>query len=275
LSAIRTFTKVSAAYDAFLRGWEHFRRATPRDYAKAIPYFEQAIKLDHDYGRAYAALALVHQWKAATAWHRTIEDFTTDTITAINRNLREAKKHPTSTYHQVAGTLATGYRLYPEAIANFNEAIALDPSDSWSYAYMARALALAGQPTEAIQYIRTAMRVDPHYPPIFLSFLGLAQFDLEQFEQAAVSLEKATSLNPEDSAGLLLLGATYGYLGRKQEAKSAVAAYDALGHRHGRPPIPATYAWGDWDFRSRADRDRLFNGLLLAGVPERAPSKQR
>ncbi|MGH6893480.1 MAG: adenylate/guanylate cyclase domain-containing protein [Dongiaceae bacterium] len=268
-------TKVPAAYDAFLRGWEHFRRATPEDYVKAIPYFEQAIKLDPDYGRAYAALALDYYWEGTTAWHRGVSDFTAEISIAIDPNLREAEKHPTSTAHQVAGLLAFGYGLFPKAIAEFNEAIALDPSDSWSYAYMARTLAFAGRPIEAMQYIRTAMRVDPHYPPIFLAFQGLAQFGLERYEEAAVSLEQATQLNANDSSGLLLLGAAYGYLGRKNEAKSAIAAYDALGRRHGRPPITATFAWGTWSYLKRADQDRLFKGLLLAGVPERMPAKPR
>ena len=45
-------TNVSEAYDAFLRGWEHYQRTTPQDFVSAIPYFEQAIKLDPNYGRA-------------------------------------------------------------------------------------------------------------------------------------------------------------------------------------------------------------------------------
>jgi adenylate cyclase len=56
-------TSVPAAYDAFLRGWEHYRRTTPEDFAKAIPHFEQAIGLDPHYSRAYAA----HQNSAAFA----------------------------------------------------------------------------------------------------------------------------------------------------------------------------------------------------------------
>ena len=53
-------TTVPEAYDAFLRGWEHYQRTTPEDFVKAIPYFERAIELDPDYGRAHAALAMVY-----------------------------------------------------------------------------------------------------------------------------------------------------------------------------------------------------------------------
>ena len=46
-----------AAYDVFLRGWEHLLRKSPEDAVKAIALFEQALKLDPNYSRAYAALA--------------------------------------------------------------------------------------------------------------------------------------------------------------------------------------------------------------------------
>ncbi|NJM91341.1 MAG: tetratricopeptide repeat protein [Rhodospirillaceae bacterium] len=268
-------TKVPAAYDAFLRGWDHYRRATKDDYAKAIQYLEQATALDPEYGRAYAALALVHETTATSGWHRGEGDFTTDTTITIDRYLRVAERYPTSTYYQAEGLSATDIGLYRDAADAFAKAIALDPSDSWSYALMARLLTLWGRPTEAMPYIQTAMRVDPRYPPVYLSFLGLAQFNLGQYEQAANSLAKATSLNREDAAGFLLLGATYGHLGRKAEARTAVAAFDALMHQRGLPPITATYAWGTWGFKKREDRDRLYDGLILAGVPERIPSKSR
>ncbi len=272
---IQQETKSTAAYDAFLRGWEHFRQATPEDYSAAIPYFQQAVKLDPDYGRAHAALALVRYWRASLSWSQNFGDLTTETNIAIGASLREAAKHPTPTYYQMAGLMAAGYGLHPEAIADFNQAIALDPSDSWSYAFMARSLAFFGRPAEALQYVKTAMRVDPHYPPIYLSFQGLAQFGLKQYQDAALSLEQATRLNPDDAAGLLLLVATYGYLGRTEEAKAVFAAHEALVHRRGRPPTTAIYAWGTWGYGMRPEKDHLFEGLILGGVPERLPANPK
>ena len=141
-------TEMPAAYDAFLRGWEHFRRSTPQDFDLAIPYFEQAIALDPGYGRAHAAMALVHCAKALTVWSRGNGALSANTGRVIEQHLQEAKKKPTSTSHQASGVLASGFGLYPEAINEFKEAIALDPSDSWSYAYMARALTFAGRPRQ-------------------------------------------------------------------------------------------------------------------------------
>ena len=53
-------TACLAAYDEFLRGWEHYQRTTPADFVAAIPHFERAIALDPSYARAHAALAMVY-----------------------------------------------------------------------------------------------------------------------------------------------------------------------------------------------------------------------
>ena len=56
------------AYDAFLKGWDHYRRWTPEDFREAIPYFEKAIELDPNYGRAYAALASIYMEATLRIW---------------------------------------------------------------------------------------------------------------------------------------------------------------------------------------------------------------
>ena len=62
------------AYDAFLKGWEHYRRWTPEDFRKAIPYFERAIELDSHYGRAYAAMASTYleTWQRQWDWPQVL-----------------------------------------------------------------------------------------------------------------------------------------------------------------------------------------------------------
>ena len=55
-------TSVPAAYDAFLKGWGYYQRQTPEDFGRARGYFEQALELDANYGRAAAALSAIY-WK--------------------------------------------------------------------------------------------------------------------------------------------------------------------------------------------------------------------
>jgi adenylate cyclase len=95
---------------------------------------------------------------------------------------------------------------YQDAVAEFKDAIGLDPGDAVSYISMADALSLEGHAAEALPLIETAMRLDPHHPPYFHSSLGMAQYKLQQFKDAAASFEEAARLDP--SAMRLAMGAS-------------------------------------------------------------------
>jgi TolB-like protein/class 3 adenylate cyclase/Flp pilus assembly protein TadD len=260
-------TSVPAAYDAFLRGWEHYRRSTPDDYAKAIPYFEEAIRLDPEYGRAYAALALVFFQSQDFYWSASLGLSRAEAYEKAEDYLGKAQqKRPTSTTHYVAASMARGAHAYATGIAGFKEAIVFDPGDSWSYAQLALTLNFAGRSAEALPFIKTAMRLDPHYPPQFLYFLGATQFMMNRPAEAAATLERATRLNPDHEWSILFLAATYGYLGRKESAASAIARYNDLKVRLGGIPLWVA------ELRRRTSisdfNARLFEGLRLAGAPE-------
>jgi hypothetical protein len=171
--------------------------------------------------------------------------------------------------HQAAGILSwlENRSQFDRALVEFQEAIALDSSDPLSYTYLGITLIGAGRPAEAIPYLRTAMRLDLHYPTEFTYFLGLAQFALEHFEEAAASFEAVTRLNPDDEFPFAALAAAYGYLGRKEEAASAIGKYNSLKVKHGDVPMAITNM--PWlAFRQYVDKERLRQGFRLAGVPE-------
>jgi len=260
-------TAVPAAYDAFLRGWEHHRRTTPEDFAKAIPYFEEAIALDPDYGRAYAAVAMVYARIYVWRWHHRLGISRSEARSRARRYLEKAQKYKTALAHQVAALLWEVDWQHALALAELKEAIALEPGDSWSYALMAFTLTSAGRPAEAIPHISTAIRLDPHYPSFFMYVLGLTEFSLEHFEAAATAAETSTKLNPDDESAFLLLAAAYGHLGRQHDAEAAIARFNDI--RVGRGDISATISTcPPLDLSKQEDSARLFQGLRLAGVPE-------
>jgi hypothetical protein len=59
----------------------------------------------------------------------------------------------------------------------------------------------------------------------------VVEFNLEQFEQAALSLEKAG--NAADQYSFLVLAATYGHLRRREAATAALAQYNELTVKQG------------------------------------------
>jgi TolB-like protein/Flp pilus assembly protein TadD len=262
-------TSVPAAYEAFLRGWEHYRRTTPDDYAQAVEYFKEATRLDPAYGRAYAALAMVYLRSSSRNPIGGLGISAPEGRAKAHEYLREAQKHPTALAHQVAGYIllcGCGPEHQGAALAEFKEAIALDPGDSWAYVWMALALTSANRPEDAIAHVDTAMRLDPHPPPIFLYYLGLVQFSLERMKDAAASFESATRLNPDDQYALLMLAATYGNLGREEDAAAAVARYNDLSVKRG--DVPVTIESAPRLFLGAFAYHLYSRGLSLAGVPE-------
>jgi TolB-like protein/class 3 adenylate cyclase/tetratricopeptide (TPR) repeat protein len=262
-------TKVPAAYDAFLRGWGHYRHTTPEDFAKSIPYFEEAIRLDPEYGRAYAALAMVYILANDWNWLGSLGISSLEARSRAQNYLAEAEKRPTSTSFQARANLWIKTAAEPGMVFYFyKKAIALDPSDSWNFAYLAWAQIGLGRQSDAMSNIKTAMRLDPHYPPVFLHILGIVQLSSGDYEQAVRSLNQATKLNPDNEFTLIALAAAYGYLDRKQEAERAVARYNDLRAKRG--DIPLTLDTMPQIFSAQYSSDTVLRkGLRLAGVPER------
>ncbi|MEZ5830695.1 MAG: BTAD domain-containing putative transcriptional regulator [Dongiaceae bacterium] len=264
-------TTVPAAYEAFLRGWELYRRATPDSFVLAIPHFEQAVEADPEYGRAYAALAMIYFQGFDQDWSGTLRMSSADAYRQAVSYLKKAEKHPTSTSHQVAGNIARQRGWYDDALNEFQAAIALEPNDSWSYAYSAYALMSAERPAEAEEQIRVAMQRDPRHPPVFVFYLGLAQLMLDRWREAAATLANAVSLSPDDPQPALYLAAAYGMTDRMAEAQKALGRVNAIRVKQGGIPfVLGELAWKHifayMPFAPVASA-QLVAGLRKAGAP--------
>ncbi|NIS80939.1 MAG: tetratricopeptide repeat protein, partial [Anaerolineales bacterium] len=259
----RKYTDNVAAYDAFLRGREHYRRFTPDDFAEAVRYFKKAVELDPNYGRAYAMLA-------KTYWDWYLRDiFQMELMVEAEMYLQKAMNNPTSIVYQVASSMHVDSQEHEKAIAEAQRAIALDPNDGDSYHSMAHALIFAGRPKEALDFVEKAMRLDPHYPAYYLVVLGHAQFSMEEFEEAATSFERALKRNPEYYWVWFYLAAAYGHLGRKQEATAAIEEYKKVGPYVAGLSIKRISNWPmSTRYKDPADKDRFLEGLRKAGLPE-------
>jgi TolB-like protein len=251
------------AYDAFLKGWEHYRRLNPDDSAKAVTYFKKAIELEPNYGRAYAALALTYYKAFLHGWHLSLALSNREAILWTRQYLQMAMKKPTSIAHALASELKLRQRLHQEAIAEAEQAIALDPSDPYANSIMAYALIMSGRPEESIAFVKKAMRLDPHNPADHLNLLGLAHFAMGQLEEAVALIERTLTLNPEASVGWGdVLAAAYGLLGRDEKARDA---YWKAGLVSGTVIQNVRQKMYYWPFKDPEVAERFASGLLKTG----------
>ncbi len=139
----------------------------------------------------------------------------------MEKYLKSAMNNPTPLAHRVASKRFISLLYHEEAIAEAGRAIAVDPNDADGYVAMADALIYSGRPEEAVDFVKKAMRLDPHNLANYLYTLGLAHFGMEQFQEAASVLERAFKLNPE--MGIFqraYLAASYAYLGQEEMARA-------------------------------------------------------
>jgi class 3 adenylate cyclase/TolB-like protein/Flp pilus assembly protein TadD len=221
-------THVPAAYEAFLRGWGNYRRLTKQDLKEAVPNFEEAIRFDQNYSRAYAALAMVYVRSVTWRWTNVLGVSETEAISKATEYLALANEHPTTLSRQVTGVLSTFNGDRARALSEFDAAIVRDPGDPWSYAYKGWVLTLDGRYDEAMLSIDEAIRRDPHAPMYFFFLRGSAAFGLDRLDEAEQLLATVGRLNSDDQWAQLLLAPTYFRLGRTQDAWAALARFNKL-----------------------------------------------
>ena len=265
----RTDTNSLEAYDAFLRGWAHYQLETPDDLVKAISYFENAIQLDPDYGRAHAALAATYRNIYRDGWAEGTGISYDDAFKKLNEHLEEAMKNPTPLAHRIAAYQHAWNKRWDEARAEAERAIVLDPNDPNGYVAMGRLLVNSGRAAEGLDLIKKAMRLDPQTD--YLWNLGWAQFHLERYEEATTTFLRATRRNPDSQWNYFLLAAAYGHLGLEQKAISAVTTFNDMNMKLDPLYKDRPYSLAElrgWSINDKASLERLREGLRKAGVSE-------
>ena len=258
------------AYDMVLRGWGHYLKQTPEEFKAAIADFNKATEIDPNYGRAWAALAAIH-WEAYTRYWGPALGLSRDTQADAERYLAKAMKNPTPLAYEVSSAMLVHNQQHAEAIAAAQRAVAIDPNDADGHATLAGALSLGGRPTEALEAVEKAMRLNPHYPSSYPYQRGLALFGLNRLDEAIASLQRAIEMNAEDYWSQRLLIAVYGLAGKREEAQrlaQSIRNNDRRGRYAGHDPltIHAVTYW--YPFAKPDDAKRFASGLAKAGVPD-------
>lgn len=226
----------------------------------------RAIELDPQYGRAFAALAALYWETRNREWSPALGiDYSGLRQHAIE-NLSKAGAESTVIGLITASKIHSKLGKNQEAMSAAEKAINLEPSSAEALSNLAELLIYAGRSNRALEHLSQAMRLDPLNQSYLYFLQGLAEFGLERFETASISLSKALELNPEFKRPAAILAATYTYLNRTEDASNALDVYMS---EYGGPwantssivPLYFTY-------KHESDKERLVKGLLQAGMPE-------
>ena len=169
------------ALDLYLAGRYEWERRTPESLRRAVRSFQDAIALDPAYADAYVGLAdcflLLREFagmpdRQAYALARRASE------RALAFDDRNAEAHAAHAFVTFFGAFQ-----FDSGLAEFRQALALDPNSARARHWYATALFHAGQPQEALQQIGEAQQRDPQSRSI-LSDRGLILFFAGRADEA-------------------------------------------------------------------------------------------
>jgi tetratricopeptide (TPR) repeat protein len=107
--------------------------------------------------------------------------------------------------------------LYAEAVTVGDQAIRANPRDARGYAIKARALDLTGDSPNAIPVAQAGVQIDPSFAPLHTA-LSSAYRNIDRYDVAIASAERAISLDPLDPAARRVYALALIWVGRRAEA---------------------------------------------------------
>jgi adenylate cyclase len=215
-------------YDLYLQALPLAQSFEKANDLKAIELTDRALELDPNFGLALALAALCHA-------HLTPE-LSADEQTYHRRlGLEKAQRAL-----KAAGDDALVLAFAADALASLGEdpqfaiglcdrAMILNPGLSWAWFQSGWMRVRAGQSELGAEHLEHAMRLDPlsTMQPHRLSWLGVARFQQQRFEEAAALLSESAHLLPSYPINAPVLAAAYGHLGDFAAARRVLEARPA------------------------------------------------
>ena len=204
-------------YEAVLRSFAHFPRLSPAEHAAARAGLDRAVQQAPGYADAWAMLSMLIR-EEYTHQFNVRPDPVGRALAAAQRAVEAAPSNHLA-YHALAS--AQFFRREFQAFRNSAErAIALNPMDGFTAAYMGFLIAYAGDWERGCALVVRARELNPHHPGWywFPSF-----FDAYRKRDYRGALEVALKVNmPGFWRTNFALATAYGQLGERKAASDAV-----------------------------------------------------
>ena len=253
------------AMDLYFQGraWAN-KGITPEYMALARCFFERALVLDPNNIEALLGTALVDTSSIHLIDNRAARMAAAETV--LIKVLSIAPLHALA--HMHLGLVQMFTNRAALGIAECQRALALDRNLANAHAFIGAAKFFTGRSAETEAHIDEALRLSPRDTGAFrwFQFAGFAQLHLGHDEAAISWLRRGIEANRNYPLMHFTLGAALALRGSMDEARPAVQAGLALDpdftirrYRAGSPNDNPIFLAG---------RERIYEGMRLAGVPE-------
>jgi adenylate cyclase len=256
--ATRKPTDNMAAYECVLAAKVLHHRSNIEDNKKAQALINRAIALDPKYAHAHAWKACILGQAWLYNWCAYREETWNEVVAELEKALRLDDSD--SDVHRILAAVNITRDDLEAASYHQEKALSLNPNYDLIVVQMGELLTWLGRPEEGIEWIRKAMRLNPHHPERFWNHLGRAQFVARRYREAIESFRR---ISKPDQFHLAFLAASHASLGENQTAANyarQVVARD--------PEFGVEKYLGTLHYRQSEDSEHHRGALFAAGLPE-------
>jgi TolB-like protein/class 3 adenylate cyclase/Flp pilus assembly protein TadD len=255
------------AMDLVFQGRAWFNKGmTPEHIAQARGFYERALALEPGnvealVGTAQANFAIGSNFLTDAR----IEHLTAAEV-AVTKALSLAPNHPRA--HFVLGLVQTFTNRAAQGIAKYERALALDRNLANAHANIGFGKLCLGRAGETEAHIERALHLSPrdNAVNIWTLYVGIAKFWQGADAEAIVWLRRSLEANRNHPTAHFYLAAVLAHVGELDEARATAQAGLALNPsfsiRRFRTNTPSNHPV------YLAGRERVYEGLRMAGVPE-------
>jgi DNA-binding winged helix-turn-helix (wHTH) protein/TolB-like protein/lipoprotein NlpI len=266
-------TDNAEAYQLYVKGRYFWNKRTGPDLERALSYFEQAIKLDPSYARAYSGLADCYAVlsyftnrpftetfpKAKAAAERALEldgslaephatlglvlHTSSEWAPAEKEYAKALELNPNyATAHQWYGFYLMNVGRRDESVRELKRAQELDPVSIEINSDLGSVLTYAHRPEEGINYFKAALEMDQNFIEAHAA-LGLAYVMKGEFDQAIAELQRARQLSHDRPDILAILGYADALATRTTDAANILAQLKAMPKENNVSPCYLAEVW--------------------------------
>jgi TolB-like protein/class 3 adenylate cyclase/Tfp pilus assembly protein PilF len=247
------------------RAWVN-KGMTPDYVAQARGFFEQALTLEPGNVEALVGTAQVNFAIGTNFFTDNRIEHLTAAEAAATKALSLAPNHPRA--HFVLGLVQIFTNRAAQGIAECERALALDRNLANAHANIGTAKLYLGRGGETEAHVEQALRLSPrdNAVNIWTLYVGIAKFWHGADAEAIVWLRRSLEANRNHPLAHFYLAAVLAHVGELDEAQATAQAGLALNPsfsvRRYRTDTPSSHPV------YLAGRERVYEGLRMAGVPE-------
>jgi adenylate cyclase len=246
-----------AAYDYVLRSKILHHVGTKEANAEALDVLDKAIEVDPDYAQAYA-------WKACTLRQAVLRGYAEAPDIAGKQRVENARKALALDENdmeclRILCEINMEQRDLAQAELYHNRAFAINPNDPRMAAQRGELMTWMGRHPEGIEWVETAMRLDPLGANAYSHLLGRALHGERRYAEAIKSYMQISDPRYQHHADM---AACHAQMGNASDAERAVAESLRL-----KPDFSIESYLSILPYEKSVDRDHHREGLCKAGLP--------